>query len=154
MKKIDYIIIVALAFLHISCDNQVTQQNEDQQINQYIEAHHPGAEAEMNGLYIIHQTVTQGIAAMPGNQVIVDYEGRFLDGRVFDSSYDRQQPIAFVLGSGKVIAGWEQGIATMREGEKAEFIIPSFLAYGDRRVGPIAPNTPLVFSVTLVKVEP
>ena len=125
--------------------------SEDQQILQYVAKYHPNAQPEMSGLYIIKQIKTPYPKVIPGKQVTVHYEGKFLDNKVFDSSYSRNHPIQFVLGQGSVIAGWEQGIATMRQGEKAILIIPSYLAYGNKKSGQIPPNTPLVFTVEIIK---
>jgi len=73
---------------------------------------------------------------------------------VFDSSKDRSSPFSFVLGTGSVIAGWDQGIEGMKEGGKRKLVIPAKLAYGERAVGGvIPPNSTLVFEIELIKVE-
>lgn len=82
------------------------------------------------------------------------YKGTLLDGTPFDSSYDRGEPIEFVLGQGMVIPGWEEGIAMMNEGGKAKLIIPSKLAYGpNQRGNVIKPYSTLVFEVELIEVK-
>ena len=87
-----------------------------------------------------------------GNKVKVHYKGMLLDGTVFDSSYKRNQPIEFTLGIGQVIKGWDEGISLLGLGDKATFIIPSELAYGQSGAGGvIPPNATLVFDVELVK---
>ncbi|CAI4059540.1 hypothetical protein SKDZ_04G7060 [Saccharomyces kudriavzevii ZP591] len=95
------------------------------------------------------------IKAMPGDKVEVHYTGSLLEsGTVFDSSYSRGSPIAFELGVGRVIKGWDQGIAGMCIGEKRKLQIPSSLAYGERGVqGVIPPSADLVFDVELVNVR-
>ncbi len=76
-----------------------------------------------------------------------------LDGTVFDSSYERKEPITFPIGIGQVIPGWDEGILLLKEGEKARFVIPSHLAYGSRGAGGvIPPNATLIFDVELVKI--
>ena len=96
----------------------------------------------------------KGIYPEPGDKVHVHYTGRLLDGRKFDSSHDRGQPLPFTLGARQVIQGWDEGIALLNEGGKAKLFIPSELAYGNRKVNEfIEPNTDLVFDVELVKVE-
>jgi peptidylprolyl isomerase len=95
-----------------------------------------------------------GIQAIVGKKVIVHYTGKLINGVVFDSSYDRGDPIAFHLGKGQVILGWDEGIALMKVGGKAQLTIPPQLAYGDRGAGGvIPPNATLIFDVELVEVS-
>ncbi|MDE0064489.1 MAG: FKBP-type peptidyl-prolyl cis-trans isomerase [Gammaproteobacteria bacterium] len=109
-------------------------------------------------------TITQtgaGAEAAPGNTVSVHYTGWLYDpgsdggrGSKFDSSVDRGQPFGFPLGAGRVIAGWDEGVAGMLVGEKRELIIPPDLAYGPRGAGGvIPPNATLLFEVELLAVE-
>ena len=76
-----------------------------------------------------------------------------MDGTVFDSSVQRNEPIAFTLGEGQVIKGWDEGIAAIEVGGKATLMIPSWLAYGARAMGPIPANASLIFEVELVKID-
>jgi peptidyl-prolyl cis-trans isomerase A (cyclophilin A) len=94
-----------------------------------------------------------GAQAEKGKSVSVHYEGSLENGQVFDSSYRRKNPITFTLGIGQVILGWDEGIALLKEGDKARFVIPSYLGYGEHGAGGvIPPNATLVFDVELVKV--
>jgi len=94
-----------------------------------------------------------GAQAEKGKSVSVHYEGSLDNGQVFDSSYRRKDPITFTLGIGQVIQGWDEGISLLKEGDKARFVIPSYLGYGERGAGGvIPPNATLVFDVELVKV--
>ena len=94
-----------------------------------------------------------GAQAEKGKSVSVHYEGSLDNGQVFDSSYRRKDPITFTLGIGQVILGWDEGIALLKEGDKARFVIPSYLGYGEHGAGGvIPPNATLVFDVELVKV--
>jgi peptidyl-prolyl cis-trans isomerase A (cyclophilin A) len=94
-----------------------------------------------------------GAQAEKGKSVSVHYEGSLDNGQVFDSSYRRKDPITFTLGIGQVIQGWDEGIALLKEGDKARFVIPSYLGYGERGAGGVIPaNATLVFDVELVKV--
>jgi FKBP-type peptidyl-prolyl cis-trans isomerase len=84
--------------------------------------------------------------------VNVHYKGTFLDGKTFDSSYDRGQPISFPLNG--VIAGWTEGVQLMSVGATYEFYIPSHLAYGERGAGGvIPPNSTLIFVVELLGIQ-
>ncbi|MEL4308059.1 peptidylprolyl isomerase [Joostella sp. CR20] len=94
-----------------------------------------------------------GPKAEKGKNVSVHYKGQLENGQVFDSSYQRNQPIDFTLGIGQVIAGWDEGISLLQVGDKARFVIPSHLGYGARGAGGvIPPNATLIFDVELVKV--
>jgi FKBP-type peptidyl-prolyl cis-trans isomerase len=95
-----------------------------------------------------------GAQAENGKTVDVHYTGYLMDGRTFDSSIERGEPISFPLGQNMVIKGWEEGIALMKVGEKMRLIIPSELGYGDRGAGGvIPPNATLIFDVELVNVK-
>jgi len=103
--------------------------------------------------YILVQEGT-GIKAAPGNTVNVHYTGYLEDGTIFDSSVKRDQPFTFVLGMGRVIKGWDEGVALMKAGDKARLIIPADLGYGERGAGGvIPPNATLVFDVELLEVK-
>lgn len=89
-----------------------------------------------------------------GQTVLVHYTGTLVDGTKFDSSFDRKEPIAFPLGKGRVIKGWDEGIAQLGVGDKAVLIIPPSIGYGERGAGGvIPPNATLVFFVELVEVR-
>lgn len=107
-----------------------------------------------SGLYYKKHNETQGELPKKGTNVSVHYTGKFLDGGIFDSSYQRHQPIEFPVGLGHVISGWDEGIMLLRKGEKATFVIPSHLAYGSRGAGGvIPPNATLLFDVELVDFQ-
>ena len=108
-----------------------------------------------SGLEVIEVEAGTGTRATRGSVVRVHYTGKFQDGRVFDSSYTRGEPLEFELGAGRVIKGWDEGIALLNEGGKAQLIIPPDLAYGEKGAGGgvIPPNATLVFDVELVEVK-
>ena len=95
-----------------------------------------------------------GKQAEKGKTVSVHYEGSLENGKVFDSSYPRKKPIEFKLGIGQVIEGWDEGIALLKVGDKARFVIPSDLGYGPAGAGGvIPPNATLIFDVELMDVK-
>jgi FKBP-type peptidyl-prolyl cis-trans isomerase len=106
-----------------------------------------------SGLFIAIIKEGTGQQAKSGDNVSVHYTGKLLNGKVFDSSVERGQPIRFQVGVGQVIRGWDEGISTMKVGEKSIFLIPSPLAYADRDMGEIPPNSPLIFEVELVEIH-
>lgn len=107
-----------------------------------------------SGLKIIFLNKTNGKPAENNATVAVHYSGYLTDGSMFDSSVERGEPIKFPLGQRRVIPGWDEGISKMKVGEKARFIIPANLAYGERGFPPVIPaNATLVFDVELVDVQ-
>lgn len=103
-------------------------------------------------VYVVEEGT--GEQAQPGRMVSVHYHGQLEDGTKFDSSFERGEPIEFMLGQGRVIPGWEEGIAMLNAGAKAQLVIPSELAYGDRGAGGvIPPGATLVFDVELLEVK-
>ncbi|HRE04245.1 MAG TPA: FKBP-type peptidyl-prolyl cis-trans isomerase [Opitutaceae bacterium] len=105
-------------------------------------------------LQIEHLVQGTGRRPRKGELVTVHYTGKFLDGQTFDSSVDRNEPFSFVLGGGQVIAGWDLGVATLREGDKVKLTLPPHLAYGaEGYPGAIPPNATLIFDIELLRVE-
>ena len=106
-----------------------------------------------SGLYYVVTEPGNGEKPEVGKPVTMHYTGKLLNGTVFDSSVERNQPFQFVLGVGQVIPGWVEGLQLMREGAAYRLFIPSNLAYGPHGTGPIQPNSTLIFDVQLLKVE-
>ena len=107
-----------------------------------------------SGLQYTDHAEGDGDTAETGNRVSVHYTGWLTDGTKFDSSLDRNQPFAFNLGAGQVIAGWDEGVRGMKVGGKRKLTIPSDLGYGAAGAGGvIPPDATLVFEVELLEVS-
>lgn len=128
-------------------------QKAKDEFKAYLDANGVKAEPQESGL--VYVRTKNGKGPKPGykQNVKVHYTGRFFDGTVFDSSVERGEPIVFPLGVGRVIKGWDEGIAMMQKGEKGILYIPYDLAYGPRQNGPIPAYANLVFEVELVDFE-
>jgi len=110
------------------------------------------------GLQIIDHVVGTGASPEPGQICVMHYTGWLYEngqkGKKFDSSVDRNEPFEFPIGKGRVIAGWDEGVATMKVGGKRTLIIPPQLGYGARgAAGVIPPNATLMFDVELLAVK-
>jgi len=120
---------------------------------QIVSERWPNATRTPSGLmYIVEREGRGGDSPRMGTTVTTHYKGMFLDGRVFDSSYDRGEPVQFAVG--RVIEGWNEALMSMTRGEKRTLIIPPALGYGSRGAGGvIPPNTWLVFEVELIDFQ-
>jgi len=110
-----------------------------------------GAVQTASGLVYKELIAGTGEHPTPTDSVTVHYEGTFTDGRVFDSSFKRNEPTTFMLG--QVIPGWTEGLQLMKPGGRARLVIPGDLAYGPKGFGSIPPNATLVFEVALLSVQ-
>jgi len=114
----------------------------------------------LTALGVIDQQLGSGAVARNGSEVEVNYTGWLYDeqapdhhGAKVDSSYDRGEPIHFILGQGSVIAGWDKGIKGMHAGGRRTLLIPARLGYGRRGVGTVPPDSALVFDIELISVH-
>lgn len=101
-----------------------------------------------------YKVIKTGSGAKPNlfDNVTIHYKGTFIDGRVFDSSFDRGEPATFPLN--RLIAGWSEALQLMQVGDKWQLFVPSYLAYGEQGYGPeIGPNTTLIFEVELLSIN-
>ncbi|MBK9248928.1 MAG: FKBP-type peptidyl-prolyl cis-trans isomerase [Ignavibacteria bacterium] len=106
-----------------------------------------------SGLRYYYTHKGSGERARVGHLMIVHYTGTFLDGKKFDSSRDRNEPFTFVLSKGQVIKGWDEGIGLLKIGDRATFIIPYELAYGEKGRGTIPPKSVLIFDVEFLDMK-
>lgn len=145
-------VITANSILRFDMEVVEASSQQDDILSYLSENKLEGTKTE-SGLYYAITEKGSGKQAEAGKKVKVHYAGFLLDGTKFDSSFDRGEPIEFMLGSGQVIKGWDEGIALLKEGDKAQFLIPSDLAYGPRGAGKvIPPNAVLRFEVELIEV--
>ncbi len=113
-----------------------------------------GFDKTESGLHFKHIQKGDGAKPDKGQTVAVHYKGMLPDGKEFDNSYNRGNPIEFPVGMGQVIEGWDEGIMLLNKGDKARFVIPSHLAYGEQGAGGvIPPNATLVFDVELMDIK-
>lgn len=129
---------------------------EQRKLQAYLDTNKTKYSVLKNGMYYIQLKQGKGTCACNGDVLKINYKGYFLDGRQFESTYDRGQPLEFTFGEqGQVIKGLEKAISLMNEGEKAKFIIPSQLAYGGEgsSTGIVPPYTTVIYEIELVKLN-
>ena len=107
----------------------------------------------MTDLEIIDLVVGEGKEAVKGALITTQYRGFLQDGSEFESSYERGKAFQCVIGTGRVIKGWDQGLMGMKVGGKRKLLVPAHLAYGERQKGAnIPPNSDLTFEIELLEV--
>lgn len=129
------------------------KHQEEKLLSDFLKRTNVTVEPTLSGLYFIELKQGNGKQPIPGKKATVHYLGYFIDGQLFDSSYQRKEPFSFTLGVGEVIPGWDEGVAKMKTGGKYKLIIPSYLAYGSEARGPIPPNSTLIFEIELISCE-
>ncbi len=147
-------------------ENEQTQKKRDElyktasllfkeklDLQEFIEKNFIRTKPTQSGLYYIEMFKGTGPRVQTGDTVSVHYFAKFLNGVIFDSSYETGEPFEFVIGNNEVIAGWEEALQLMNEGGKAIIIIPSKLGYGERGVSKIPPCTPLIFDLDLLEIR-
>jgi FKBP-type peptidyl-prolyl cis-trans isomerase FkpA len=156
VRKVLLIVTVLLiGFTMFSMANATTPEENKAAGTAFLaeNAKKPNIVTTASGLQYEILTAGTGTASPSAtDNVTVHYKGTTLDGKEFDSSYSRGEPITFPLNG--VIAGWTEGVQLMKEGAKYRFYIPSELAYGERGAGrTIGPNATLIFDVELIKIQ-
>ncbi|MBA2406590.1 MAG: FKBP-type peptidyl-prolyl cis-trans isomerase [Chitinophagales bacterium] len=132
----------------------VQNEKEFSAIDSYLVKKGLQAQKTASGLYYIIEKQGDGLKAEAGKTVTVNYTGKLMDGKVFDSSLNPgRTPFDFKLGAGQVIKGWDEGIALFKVGGKGTLIIPSTLGYGSRASQQIPANSPLIFDIELLSVK-
>lgn len=146
-----------------SCEEEYTpfdpvkqRETDEKLIQEYLKANNVDMSAVTktnSGLYYQPLEAGTGPKVESGDNVEVKYKGYLLNGTEFDSNYDKPNPFEFMVGAQQVIAGWDEGLQLMHEGEKARLYIPSRLGYGQRPAGSIPSNSVLIFDVQVVDIK-
>lgn len=161
------VVIAAVALLAVSCSSDADEATPtdttdavaavvttDEVIALVNDAGFDLADAPPSDLTVIDTRVGGGAEAVAGVTADVHYSGvSWSTGEMFDSSWQRNASFPFLLGEGRVITGWDQGVAGMREGGQRLLILPPEFAYGDQGTGPIGPGETLIFVVDLLSVQ-
>lgn len=132
------------------------EMEEQEKLQEFLKDTEPEEVMRLDGMYFINEKSGWGRKPEIGNEVVVHYEGFFLDGKKFDSTYDRAEPFSYRIGDqGQVLEGFNIGVRQMKAGGKATFILPSQLAFKDygSSTGIVAPYTTVLYRVQLVKVK-
>jgi FKBP-type peptidyl-prolyl cis-trans isomerase len=128
--------------------------NEAKIMEDFAKKNFPTATKTQYGMYYVVVKAGTGDLIKSGQNVTVDYTGKLMDGKIFDSSVGKPGPkFQVTVGQGAVIPGWEQALVMMKKGEKAIFFIPSNLAYGEQGGGPIGPFSSLIFEMEVLDVK-
>ena len=155
LKKIT-VVAMLLAFMGIAADAQTRSKKKPAKRPVKAVVSPSGAVRTYTGLtYLVTKKGTGHRRPRKGQTVSVHYTGTLTNGVKFDSSRDRNEPISFPIGMGKVIKGWDEGIGKLRVGDQAILVIPSKLGYGARGAGNglIPPDATLIFIVELVDIR-
>ena len=143
----------ALRAAQLQNDFAEESANAAKELANYLAKNKIEAVPTESGLYYVVTEPGNGEKPEVGKPVTMHYTGKLVDGKVFDSSVERDQPFQFILGVGQVIPGWDEGVQLMTKGEKGILYIPYYLGYGERDMGEIPPFSNLIFEVELIDFE-
>ncbi len=141
-------ILAATVLVLVGCNEKVEPEKDIS-----TEESNPDLVTTSSGLKYIDVEAGSGASPSRGQTVVVHYTGWLENGNKFDSSVDGGKPFEFPLGYGRVIKGWDEGVATMKVGGKRRLIIPANLAYGSRENANIPANSTLIFDVELLGIK-
>ena len=140
-----------LAFNEFNASAEARLKAEKNAVYETLASITNGMKKTESGLFYNITKEGTGLSPTKGSKVSVHYKGSLIDGSVFDSSYQRNEPIEFSVGIGQVIQGWDEGIMLLKKGASARFVIPSDLGYGAQGAGAnIPPDSTLIFDVELI----
>lgn len=162
-EKVHYTIVMA----EMKTQEQVQQEKkeaseaqnkiDEQLLEDYFKQNNISAKKTKSGLYYRIITPGTGDDIKPGQTAVVNYTGKMMDGKPFDSNTDSAfnhvEPLNVVVGQGNVIAGWDEGLQLLNKGAQAQFFIPSYLAYGTQGSGAIGANSVLIFDIIILDIK-
>jgi len=146
------LILIGAVILLVLALRDNSQRSQDSQNTVMM----PDEQFDINNVDQLMMVVLQegeGDSIQNGQTAVVHYVGTLTDGVVFDSSLTREEPFEFQLGASSVIEGWETGVRDMKVGEVRRLIVPPTMGYGSNQVGPIPPNSVLIFDVELLEIK-
>ncbi len=156
-KILIFILMLIPVFVYTSCIESAVDPEEQELIalNAYLLKTYPNTVPSKTGLYYIHLKSGIGRKPITGDTLIIHYKGKLVSGKEFDNTYANNAPFRYVVGgSVEVIAGFKEGIMNMYEGDTGVLVMPSKLAYGEKRNGPIPAYSSLIFEVFLQDIRP
>ncbi len=156
MKIVCFLELLLVLVVMISCSIETYYTKKidaDNEILSYVNENQYDVLADSTGLVCIPLLKGDGQYPANGDVVAFHYVGYYLDGRVFDSSYDRKYPLIVELGNNQIIKGLECAVMNMDKGSKAKVIIPFYLAYDDMENAPVPPYSNLVFEIYLLDID-
>lgn len=154
--KIQYFLIVLIIGILYSCsiENYSTKKlAANNEIVSYVNDNGYSVVPDSLGLVFISQKQGNGVFPKDNDLVAFHYVGYYLDGEIFDSSYDKSRPLVVQLGENQLIKGLEYSLLKMDKGSKAKVVIPFYLAYDDMVNGPVPPYSNLVFELELIDID-
>jgi peptidylprolyl isomerase/FKBP-type peptidyl-prolyl cis-trans isomerase FklB len=148
------ILVTAAVFALAACHRPPAPASDAGKAFLAQNAHAGGVHVTASGLQyrILRSGPVSGLRPKPADEVKVNYEGKLLDGEVFDSSYQRGTPVVMTVR--ELVPGWVEALQLMRPGDEWLLYVPPSLGYGDKGAGPIPPNSVLVFKLELIDVAP
>ena len=140
-----------MAVTSCSIETYATKKNDaNQEILSYIADNNIDATPKTSGLVFIPINEGEGECPESGDKVAFHYKGYYMNGEVFDNSYDKSYPLIVQLGSNALIKGMEEALIMMKKGAKAMVIVPFYLAYNDREYAPVPPYSNLIFELEVI----
>ena len=151
LKNIFLLSCALLLFSGCSIETYSTKMKEaDAAIQMYVDDNGLNVQAEPSGIFIIPIAAGEGDFPEIGDKVAFHYKGYFMNGEVFDSSYEKSYPLVVKLGEGQMIKGVEEALLKMNKASKTKVVMPFYMAYKDREYAPVPPYSNLVFELELI----